>query len=155
VYPFRRKFICRPNSQHYIHDECSVVLVSNLSCKELFLDDSGRLYIEQNEATKNDSFVYDLYGILLASCTSGSKLIVKASKYTLYLLKIHYCFINIHNKTLFLSLCSLLSIVIYFASNTKQFSRVVDVTNRSMMIGYPQNIFLFQMSLSSLTKSTN
>ena len=63
-----------------------VVLVSNFSCKEMFLDASGRLYIEQFDATKNNSFIYDLNGALLASYTKGTKLIAKASKYTFYLL---------------------------------------------------------------------
>lgn len=63
-----------------------VVLVADFSCKEMFLDASGRLYIEENNATKNNSFVYDVYGTLLASYTNGSKLIVKASKYTFYVL---------------------------------------------------------------------
>lgn len=63
-----------------------VVLVENISCKEMFLDASGRLYIEQNNSTRNNSFVYDVYGKLLASYTNGSKLIAKASKYTFYVL---------------------------------------------------------------------
>ena len=63
-----------------------VMFVANLSCKELFLDASGRFYVEQSNATKNNSFVYDLNGTLLATYTNGSKLIVKTSKYTFYLL---------------------------------------------------------------------
>jgi hypothetical protein len=72
-----------------------VVLVSNISCKEMFLDASGRLYIEKNDATKNNSFIYDLNGALLANYTKGSKLIIKASKYTFYLLN------NYENPLLF------------------------------------------------------
>ena len=62
----------------------SVLLVPGLISKEIFLDASGRLYVEQNDATLNNSFVFDLQGTLLANYTHGSKLIVKASKYSYF-----------------------------------------------------------------------
>ncbi|UJR25098.1 hypothetical protein I4U23_006459 [Adineta vaga] len=63
-----------------------VLLMSNFSSKELFLDASSRLYIEQDNPTKNNSFVYDIQGNLLAKYTLGSKVIGRASKYTFYML---------------------------------------------------------------------
>ena len=71
-----------------------VLLVANLVCKEIFLDASGRLYVEQNDATLNHSFVFDLNGALIANYTHGSKLIVKASKYS------YFVFSNIVNSLL-------------------------------------------------------
>ena len=61
-----------------------VLLVPNLMCKEIFLDASGRLYVELNNATVDKSFVFDLNGTLIANYTFGSKLIVKASKYSYF-----------------------------------------------------------------------
>lgn len=72
-----------------------VVLVANLTCKQMFFDASGRIYLEKNDGTKVNSFVYDTNGRLLASYTNGSRLIGKASKYTFYLLN------NLENPLLF------------------------------------------------------
>ena len=53
--------------------------------KQIFFDASGRLYIEKYDSTSNNSLVLDLNGTTIASYSSGSKLIVKASKYTFFL----------------------------------------------------------------------
>ncbi|UJR18497.1 hypothetical protein I4U23_005403 [Adineta vaga] len=64
----------------------AIKIVSSLQCKEIFVDASGRLYVEKDDLTKNNSLVFDLYGTQLASFSYGSKLIVKASKYDYYVM---------------------------------------------------------------------